>query len=335
MIYDFFLHRIWKDFSRKIKKKEFLKNLNSKNIDYDREGILLNTEAIFSGNLSPDDPEKLLNIEKIELKILTIFKFENTSDQHLVLSNIIENRLIQHLECFGPFEVNNINPSVIVNANSSEVLIFKFSNQIKNVFARDLPRLSEEIDIRESTLSNPEEYYGQDPYEFMTKLYSVQPSRTYPCVAFEVDLQGLLINCQEYEEVMGGRVNAELRSNYKDGVGGWVATGYTIEGCQFEGVTPPSYSSDVYMQNIYFGKDRYQIPVSNFKYDQECSQAKNQQQKSQYSDFCKIKILMQNTREVVTHNTKNRLDNSSSNKKSENGHEKDLNHHNFVTDKNE
>ena len=30
---------------------------------------------------------------------------------------------------------------------------------------------------------------------------------------------------------MGGRVNAELRSNYKDGVGGWVATGYTIEGC--------------------------------------------------------------------------------------------------------
>jgi hypothetical protein len=94
MIYDFFLHRIWKDFSRKIKKKEFLKNLNSKNIDYDREGILLNTEAIFSGNLSSDDPEKLLNIEKIELKILTIFKFENTSDQHLVLSNIIENRLI-------------------------------------------------------------------------------------------------------------------------------------------------------------------------------------------------------------------------------------------------
>jgi hypothetical protein len=61
-----------------------------------------------------------------------------------------------------------------------------------------LPKLSGEIDIQESTTSNPEEYYGQDPYEFMTKLYSVQPSRTYPCVVFEIPQTGWLVNCQEY-----------------------------------------------------------------------------------------------------------------------------------------
>jgi hypothetical protein len=164
MIYDFFLHRIWKDFSRK-------EELFSEHSKQQVKDCVQTT--IFSGNLSEEDTEKQLKIQKIQLGHLTIFKFENMGDEHLILSNIIENRLINHLECFGPFEVNNINPSVIVNANSSEILLFKFSNKIKGIFSHELPKLSPEIDIQESSTSNPEEYYGQDPYEFMTKLYSV------------------------------------------------------------------------------------------------------------------------------------------------------------------
>jgi hypothetical protein len=56
------------------------------------------------------------------------------------------------------------------------------------------------MEVIKSNINNPEEYYGQDPYEFMTKLYNVQPSRTYPIVTFPVDELGFLLPNMDYKK---------------------------------------------------------------------------------------------------------------------------------------
>ena len=76
---------------------------------------------------------------------LSIFRFENRRNEHILVSNLFEDRLVKGLECFGPFEVNNIDPSLIVNSNSTEILLFKYNSKILRVKEEDLPKLSAEI----------------------------------------------------------------------------------------------------------------------------------------------------------------------------------------------
>jgi hypothetical protein len=84
-----------------------------------------------------------LKIVQEDIGHLSIVRFENSKNTHILVSDIFKDRLVKGLECFGPFEVNNVNPSVIVNANSDEVLLFKYNHQISQVKEEDMPKLSE------------------------------------------------------------------------------------------------------------------------------------------------------------------------------------------------
>jgi hypothetical protein len=69
-------------------------------------------------------------IEKFDLPHLMIYQFNNLGEHHIQIGNLLPTSLPSDLECYGPYEVNNVDPWAIVNANSDEILLFKYNNKI-------------------------------------------------------------------------------------------------------------------------------------------------------------------------------------------------------------
>lgn len=203
MIYDFFLHRTWKHFSRTHNceefNKPFIRENDSESLSDPKLLYIENYERrVWMLNLGEEYGDIEIIRECFIMENLMIFKFINNADFNIEIVDLLMNKLEANLECFGPFEVNNIDPSLLVNSKSDEILLFKYNNKLKSV--KNLKLKNSNFAVSPCDNSNPEEYYGQDPYDYMTKLYTVQPSRTYPMCSFSVEVDGYIVNNLKKEE---------------------------------------------------------------------------------------------------------------------------------------
>jgi len=187
MMYDYFLHRIWKNYAR---NKLIEEGSGSKEM----EVTMLP---------SADDPEKepediKIIVQIFELPHLSIYKLHNLADKHIQVGSLLKEKLPENLECYGPYEVNNQDPWAVVNAQSDDILVFKYNDKTEEV--PDI-EMNDKFEIVQSNAPNPQEYYGEDPYEFMVKLYTVQAGKTYPAVFFPVGEAGWLINNKDSHDM--------------------------------------------------------------------------------------------------------------------------------------
>lgn len=197
MIYDFFLHRTWKHFSRIFDCTDFNKPL----LKGDESEETLNREMEYVENferrvweLDLGEPYGKIEIirECFIMENLMFFKFINSGDFNIEIVDLLLHKLEPNLECFGPFEVNNVDPTLLVNSKSDDILLFKYNNKLKSI--KNLKLKNSNFAVSPCQNSNPEEYYGQDPYDYMTKLYTVQPSKTYPLCTFAIGIEGYIVN---------------------------------------------------------------------------------------------------------------------------------------------
>ena len=187
MMYDYFLHRIWKDYAKKHKEEQ--EHLSKK----------MQVKMFPCADDSEKEPEDIeIMLQIFELPHLSIYKLSNSSENHIQVGCILKNKLPKNIECYGPYEVNNEDPWAVVNSNSEDVLIFKHNDRTEEV---PFIEVNENFEIIESKSPNPEEYYGEDPYEFMVKLYTVQPGKTYPAVFFPVEENGYLTHNRDFQEM--------------------------------------------------------------------------------------------------------------------------------------
>lgn len=197
MIYDYLIHRVWKNYS-KLRMDE-------------GEKISLEVHEADHGDENESEEKKKEEVEVelslIELPHLSIYKLENLSDFNLQIGKILKEKLPSDLECFGPFEVNSVDPWAVVNSKSHEILIFKYNDKIIGV---EKFELNKKFEVIKSEAPFPEDCYGQDPYELMVKLYTVQPSRTYPTMFFDVPQSGLLLANLDYQKVLSRYQNMEM-----------------------------------------------------------------------------------------------------------------------------
>ena len=195
MIYDFFLHRTWKHFSRISKSGDFGGDIQVK------DGGAMKWDLVLD-----DKEQSRVRVvrEVFILPHILIYKFTNLSEVNIEISELLKaEKLIKNLECFGPFEVNNVDPKILVNAYSSEILLFKFNNRIEQVSLGNLK--NQDFLVKRGTEDNPEEYYGQDPFEYLQKLHVVRPSITYPVAYLGVKNEDFLINNLDFLTFLADR----------------------------------------------------------------------------------------------------------------------------------
>lgn len=178
MIYDYLVHRVWKNYA-KIKRGEGSK--------FDVEIKQLEEE----GGEVKGTIEGEVELSLIDLPNISIYKLENLSENHIEVRKVLKEKLPMGLECFGPFEVNNIDPWALVNAKSYQVMVIKFQDRIAPI---PYIELNTQFDVTESEVPQPEDYFGEDPYEYLSELHTVQPSRTFPAMTFSVPQSGILLN---------------------------------------------------------------------------------------------------------------------------------------------
>lgn len=194
MVYDFFLHRIWREFSRSDAMK--------------KEGEEIDVKAWeMDVGVEQGDAKKVQFMRQgCKLEHLTLYKFTNFSKSQIKLEGILDCELKEGLECFGPFEVNNINPSIVLNPSSNDILLFKNSDNMEKI--EGVKFKNSGFKVKLTNVENPEDMVGQDPYEHVMKKYKVQSSRTYPSFTYEVGpMAGLDLN--RFFERLKGKFNLD------------------------------------------------------------------------------------------------------------------------------
>ena len=197
MIYDYFIHRIWRDYSQKLKPGD---GSGSKQLQVEVHEPNANLKDTLGGDSiagttlpsrKADSSKIDIIVQLIELDHLSLYKLYNLSKLHIQVAKFLKEKLPEGLECFSPFEVNNEDPWAVIGAGNDQILVFKLTNKLETP---PPIQLNEEFEVIATKAPNTEEYYGEDPFDFMLKLHNVQPGRVAPLVNFRVPEEGLLIN---------------------------------------------------------------------------------------------------------------------------------------------
>ena len=165
MIYDFFLHKIWKNFGlefQEFRGREFRK----KPVGCTEIGSIV--------------------IERMNLSHLEIVLISNPFNFKIKIFEIFREKFETGLECYSPLQVTLNFPTIVIGHTQTDCLILKYGDRISKV--KNSPKINSNFSLKKSNEVTMESNYSeQSSFEYFLKQISIQPGQVYPCAYHKIE----------------------------------------------------------------------------------------------------------------------------------------------------